>query len=180
MISHNLVARGGFALLPLDPDTVDSHSTSSRPKALLCHLLTTRHPADGHWFEPGRVIWKQKQNLTFWPLIPGGPGKPMGPGSPCTTKKPKITVFHKNTTQAYTHIGLHIFSAFLDIWYEEVADVDLMGTIFFFFFFYRKKTQKATVPQLQPPGATCMLLPHTTQPNHGWNRLSSQPHNIYF
>lgn len=34
----NLVAREGFALLALEPDTVISHSTNSRPKALLSHL----------------------------------------------------------------------------------------------------------------------------------------------
>lgn len=32
-------------------------------------------------------------------------------------------------TQAYKHVGLHIFSAFLDIWFEEVADVVLSGIV---------------------------------------------------
>lgn len=34
-------------------------------------------------------------------------------------------------TQAYKHVGLHIFSAFLHIWFEEVADVVLSGIVVF-------------------------------------------------
>lgn len=55
----------------------------------------------------------------------------MGPGSPCTTETSRITVFHWNMTQAYKHVGLHIFSAFLHIWFEEVADVVLSGIVVF-------------------------------------------------
>lgn len=86
------------------------------------HLWTIRHPG-GHWFEPGWVTWKWKEHLTFWPLVPGGPGKPMGPGSPCTTKTSRINMFHWNMTQGYKHTALNILSAPLDIWYGELADV---------------------------------------------------------
>lgn len=122
MISLDLVAKECFALLCLEPDTVDSR------------LLTTRHPPDSHRFEPGRVTWKWQQNLTFWPLIPGGPGKPMGPGSPCTIKTSRITIFHWNLMQGYKHMELHIFSAIMDIRYE-VTNVVLSGIDYFYFFF---------------------------------------------
>lgn len=160
MISLILVTREGFALLFLVPDTVDSHSANSRPRTLPLPLDHQKFPW-WPWILARKSYLKMETESYLLAFDPRCAWKAYGAWITLYNKNIQnhhVSLEHDKTTW---HVGLHIFSAFFILWYEEVANRALSGTDVFFFF-YRKTTEKATVPQLQPRGAMGIFLLYTT------------------
>lgn len=76
------------------------------------------------------------------------------------------SMFHWNTIQANKHVALNTFSSFLDIWYEEVANVVWLAIDFYYSF--REENWKGKSSSVATTG--CNMSAPATWPNHGWNR----------